>query len=83
MIVPLFALANAGIAIDGEFLKHALTSPITLGIFLGYVIGKPVGIVGVSWLVARLSRGRLRPPVGWAAVVAAGRSPGSASRWRC
>ena len=72
VIVPLFALANAGIAIDGEFLDRAVTSPITLGIFLGYVIGKPVGIVGVSWLVARLSRGRLRPPVGWAAVVAGG-----------
>jgi protein-disulfide isomerase len=65
-------LANAGIAIDGAFLERAMSSPITLGIFLGYVIGKPVGIVGVSWLVARLSGGRLRPPVGWAAVVAGG-----------
>ena len=72
MIVPLFALANAGIAIDGAFLERAMSSPITLGILLGYVLGKPVGIVGVSWLVARLSGGRLRPPVGWAAVVAGG-----------
>ena len=34
--------------------------------------GKPIGIVGASWLVTRLSRGRLRPPVGWAAVTGAG-----------
>jgi Na+/H+ antiporter NhaA len=68
VIVPIFALANAGIAISGEFLARAVSSPITLGIVFGYVIGKPVGIVGFSWLVTRLSRGRLRPPVGWAAV---------------
>ena len=72
MIVPLFALANAGIAIDGGFLARAFTSPITLGILVGYVVGKPVGILGASWLVTRLSRGRLRPPVGWAAVAGGG-----------
>jgi protein-disulfide isomerase len=71
-IVPLFALANAGIAIDSAFLKRAFTSPITLGILVGYVVGKPVGILGSSWLLTRLSRGRLRPPVGWAAVAGAG-----------
>jgi Na+/H+ antiporter NhaA len=71
-IVPLFALANAGIAIDGSFLASAFTSPITLGILFGYVVGKPVGILGASWLLARLSRGRVRPPVGWAAVAGAG-----------
>jgi Na+/H+ antiporter NhaA len=72
VIVPLFALANAGIAIDGSFLERAFSSPITLGILFGYVAGKPVGIVGASWLVARLSRQRLRPPVGWAAVAGSG-----------
>jgi Na+/H+ antiporter NhaA len=72
VIVPVFALANAGIAIDGGFLTRAFAAPITLGILLGYVIGKPVGILGVSWLVVRLSRGRLRPPVGWAAVAGGG-----------
>jgi Na+/H+ antiporter NhaA len=71
-IVPLFALANAGISINGGFLLHAFTSPITLGIVLGYVIGKPVGITGASWLLAKMSRGRLRPPVGWATVVGGG-----------
>ena len=72
LIVPLFALANAGIAIDGAFLEQALTSPITLGIIVGYVVGKPVGIIGSTWLLSRVSRGRLRPPVGWAAVAGGG-----------
>src|SRR6266496_3214437 len=61
VIVPLFALANAGIAINGGFLARAFTSPVTLGILVGYVAGKPLGIVGTAWLSTRLSGGRLRP----------------------
>jgi Na+/H+ antiporter NhaA len=72
LIVPLFALANAGIHIDGHFLADAFTSPITLGILVGYVAGKPVGIVTGSLLVTRLSSARLRPPVGWAALAGGG-----------
>jgi Na+/H+ antiporter NhaA len=70
--VPLFALANVGIAISGGFLSRAFTSPITLGILVGYVAGKPVGITGTAWLVKRLTGGKLRPPVGWAAVAGGG-----------
>src|SRR5207248_10138080 len=40
VIVPLFALANAGIHVDGSLLSDAFTSPITLGILVGYVLGK-------------------------------------------
>ncbi|HEY1914090.1 MAG TPA: Na+/H+ antiporter NhaA [Streptosporangiaceae bacterium] len=72
LIVPLFALANAGITVSGGFLARAYTSPVTLGILLGYVVGKPVGTVGAAWLLARLSRDRIRPPVGWAAVTGTG-----------
>jgi Na+/H+ antiporter NhaA len=72
VIVPLFALANAGIAIDRDFLAHGFTSPITLGILFGYVVGKPVGILGSAWLLTRLSGRRLRPPVGWVAVAGGG-----------
>ncbi|MEP6852766.1 MAG: Na+/H+ antiporter NhaA [bacterium] len=72
LIVPLFALANAGIALGGGFLAGAVHSPITWGIVLGYVVGKPVGVLVVSWLVSRLARGRLRPPVGWVAVAGGG-----------
>jgi Na+/H+ antiporter NhaA len=71
-IVPLFALANAGIRIRGGFLADAFTSRITLGIIAGYVVGKPIGIAGGTWLATRLSRGRLQPPVGWASVAGAG-----------
>jgi Na+/H+ antiporter NhaA len=72
LVVPLFALANAGVHLSAGFLATAYTSRVTLGIMLGYVIGKPVGIVGATWLAMRLSRGRLRPPVGWASVAAGG-----------
>jgi len=72
VIVPLFALANAGIVITAGFLARAYASPITLGILIGYVAGKPAGILGGSWLLTRISRGRLRPPVGWAAVAGTG-----------
>jgi Na+/H+ antiporter NhaA len=72
VIVPLFALANAGIPISGGLLGRAFGSPITLGILFGYIAGKPIGILGGTWLAARSTRGRLRPPVGWAAVGGAG-----------
>ncbi len=72
VIVPLFALANAGISLDASFLAHAYTTPITLGVIIGYVVGKPIAVVSTSWLVTRLSRGRVRAPVGWAAVIGSG-----------
>ncbi len=53
MIVPLFALANAGIHVTGGLLGDAVHSPITLGILVGYVVGKPLGILGGSWLASR------------------------------
>ncbi len=72
VVVPLFALANAGITVSAGQLADAVTSPVTLGIVLGYVVGKPIGIYGATWLTVRASRGRLRPPVGWGAVAAGG-----------
>jgi Na+/H+ antiporter NhaA len=72
VIVPLFALANAGVAINMSFLGRAFASAITLGVFVGYVVGKPIGIVGASYVVTRLSRGRLHPPVGWASLAGGG-----------
>src|SRR5262252_4412281 len=72
VIVPLFALANAGLVISAGFLAKAFTSPITLGILLGYVVGKPIGTTGGAWLVTVASRGRVRPPAGWASVAGAG-----------
>jgi len=72
VIVPLFALANAGIMVSGGFLSRAYASPITLGIIVAYLVGKPVGITGVAVLVTRVSHGRIRPPVGWGSVIGGG-----------
>ena len=72
VIVPLFALANAGVQLSGSFLGKAFSSPVTLGILFGYVVGKPIGIFGSTWVATRLSRGRLRPSVGWASVAGGG-----------
>ena len=69
LIVPLFALANVGIVIDHGLVEDAITSPVTLGIFFAYVVGKPVGILAASWLATR--RG-LRLPVTWPGLAAAG-----------
>jgi Na+/H+ antiporter NhaA len=72
VIVPVFALANAGITISGGFLATAYASPVTLGILVGYVAGKPIGTVAVAWVLAKVTRGRIQPPVGWGAVTGAG-----------
>ncbi len=65
VIVPLFALANAGIHLNGTLLGDAMRSPITLGIVFGYVLGKPLGILGASWLATRPKLGGLRPALSW------------------
>jgi Na+/H+ antiporter NhaA len=72
VIVPLFALANAGVVLNAGFLARAYASPVTLGVLIGYVVGKPTGTAGAAWLVSRVSHGRVRPPVGWGAVAGAG-----------
>ena len=69
VIVPLFALANAGIHIDGGLLGAAVTSPITLGIFFGYVLGKPLGILTAAWLATRWG---LRRALSWPVIAGGG-----------
>jgi protein-disulfide isomerase len=76
VVVPLFALANAGVELRWSFLRAAFTSRVTLGILAAYVLGKPVGIVGSAFVTTRLTRGRVRPPIGWGAVLGAGTSAG-------
>ena len=58
VIVPLFALANAGIHLNGSLLGRALTSRITLGIVAAYVVGKPLGVLASASLALRLRLGR-------------------------
>ncbi|MFE5792922.1 Na+/H+ antiporter NhaA [Streptomyces sp. NPDC056503] len=77
-VVPLFALANAGIELSGDRLTDAFASPVTLGILLAYAVGKPLGITGGATLITLASRGRIRLPVGWGAAVAGGTLSGVA-----
>lgn len=55
VIVPIFALANAGVEISGDALSDAASSTVTWGIVLGLVVGKPVGIVTFTWIATRFS----------------------------
>jgi protein-disulfide isomerase len=72
VIVPLFALANAGIDVSGRLLEDAITSPITIGIVLGYVAGKPLGILAASWLATRSWLGGLRRTLSWPTIAGGG-----------
>ena len=84
VIVPLFALANAGIHMTGTLLSDAVSSPITWGILLGYVVGKPIGVYHrlVDRLATRPARARARRSAGRCSSPPA-RAPASASRSRC
>lgn len=68
VVVPLFALANAGLHINGDLLSAAATSPVTLGIVAAYAVGKPVGIMGAAWLATRPALGGARLTVTWPAL---------------
>ena len=53
MIIPIFALANAGIKLSGDTISDAATSSVTLGIMLGLIVGKPLGITLFTWVATR------------------------------
>ena len=72
VVVPLFALANAGVHITGGLLGDAVRSPITLGILVGYVVGKPLGIVAASWIVSLPSLNGPRSPLSGPLLLAGG-----------
>jgi NhaA family Na+:H+ antiporter len=61
--VPFFALLSAGVVLhlDGSF----VTDPVVLGVLLGLVVGKPVGVFGGAWVVTRLTRAELDADLGW------------------
>jgi Na+:H+ antiporter, NhaA family len=64
LVVPLFALANAGVRFDGSILDHLLSN-VALGVGFGLVIGKVVGIASFSWLAVRLGLSRLPADTDW------------------
>ncbi len=72
LVVPLFGLANAGIRVEPDFLARAFTGAVTLGIVIGYVVGKPVAVIAATAAIAKATGGRVRPAVGWAAVAGSG-----------
>jgi len=61
LVLPLFALANAGVLLDAISVTAALRSPLTWGIVAGLVIGKFIGITGATWLMQRTGAGQLAP----------------------
>jgi NhaA family Na+:H+ antiporter len=68
VILPLFALANAGVAISISGVGDALTGPVGLGIFLGLVVGAPIGGLILCWLLVRLSPAELPEGLDWRAI---------------
>ncbi|MEU6589357.1 Na+/H+ antiporter NhaA [Streptomyces sp. NPDC046881] len=66
LAVPLFALFSAGVSISGGALADVFTRPETLGVVLGLVVGKTVGIFGGTWLTARFTRAELSEDLEWA-----------------
>ena len=62
--LPIFALANAGLKLDGDIIS-SIQSPVTLGIIAGLVVGKQVGIFAFAWLAVRLGLANLPAGVSW------------------
>ncbi|HET7479672.1 MAG TPA: Na+/H+ antiporter NhaA [Rubrobacteraceae bacterium] len=69
LILPVFALFNAGVDLGGG---AALTEPVTVGVVLGLIVGKPLGVLGFSWLATRLGIATLPRGVGWSGMAGAG-----------
>jgi Na+/H+ antiporter NhaA len=61
VVLPLFALVNAGVRLDAQSVTVALRSPLTWGIVAGLVVGKFVGITGATWFMRRTRMGELAP----------------------
>lgn len=59
LVIPLFALANAGISIDFSSIGNTIIEPVSLGIIAGLIIGKVIGIFGISWLAIKLKIAKL------------------------
>jgi NhaA family Na+:H+ antiporter len=68
--VPIFALMSAGVTIGGfDGLTSALSDPVAIGIMLGLIVGKPVGILAATWLTARFTRAKIDAGLTWIDIV--------------
>lgn len=70
--VPVFALMAAGVDLRSTGVVDALSSPLSLGIMVGLVVGKPLGIVAMAWFMARFTRASLAPGIAWRDIFAVG-----------
>ncbi|MFI2607393.1 Na+/H+ antiporter NhaA [Kitasatospora sp. NPDC018619] len=70
LAVPVFALFSAGVAVSGPKLREVFTQAAPLGIVIGLLVGKAVGVLGGAWLTARFTRAELNPRLKWADMVA-------------
>jgi NhaA family Na+:H+ antiporter len=63
--VPVFAFFSAGAYVQGLSIEDVFASPVAIGIILGLVVGKPIGIVGTAWLMARFTNASLSKKLSW------------------
>ncbi|MEU3569490.1 Na+/H+ antiporter NhaA [Kitasatospora sp. NPDC036755] len=70
LAVPVFALFSAGVAVSGPKLREVFTQAAPLGIVIGLLVGKTIGVLGGAWLTARFTRAELNPRLKWADMVA-------------
>jgi NhaA family Na+:H+ antiporter len=69
VVIPVFALANAGVSISGSSLADAITSRVTLGVVAGLVVGKTIGVTVFTWMATKIGLTRLPEDVGWSQLV--------------
>jgi len=72
LIMPVFALANAGVTLGGGAAARSVIAPVSLGVICGLVIGKPIGIVLFSWLAIRTRLAGMLDGIGWCQIVGVG-----------
>lgn len=72
LCVPVFAFFAAGISITGISLSETMSSPVSLGIVLGLVVGKPIGVLGFAWLATKVSKAELNNSLFWGDILAIG-----------
>jgi len=70
--VPVFALLAAGVALSSEALAGLATSPVAIGVAVGLVLGKTLGVAGGAWLTTRLTGAELNPRLAWSDIVGVG-----------